>query len=371
MEKKVNIIGSRVRPFVENAHRHGYDVCVVDGFNDWDSARFGRLMPEKPADPMEIFDRHPEMGPGRVLFCAPVESRPDSIAGASAKMKTLNADSRAVAKCRELEFLRETATDGVMFPETTLSPAKDGGRWLVKDIKGSGGVHVKISDGAEPLEFGQYRQRLVNGSSVGACFLSASHGGNVSTKLMGIASHVMNREEFGQDRFRFGGLVYPARVEEKDMEAIRRFGERAARRAGLAGWWGADFIINGSGVHLLEINPRFTATMELVANEHGIDMVGTQAEALGGFLFNGGISVPDSYRATVVCYAKNDCLFDGAKRWFDRGARDVPRDGARFRKGEPVISLYRTGRTERECMEMIGEQAAQLYSGMAAIEEGR
>ena len=424
---------------MENAFHHGYDVRAADGFNDWDAEKFGKLVTGGAVIPScypEVFTRYRDMGGCPAIFCGPVEVDPSLIERAAKEVQIFNAPLSAIVKSRSHDFLKQMATDGITLPATGFDSAP-GGRSLikaslVKEFSSAGGVGV-TGDVGQELRAGQYRQQAVEGLSVGATFLTVKNGltvingGDCSTAFVGITEHINRLSEFAQSGYLYGGLIYPAEIESGHVHAIKKFGERAAAESGLTGWWGADFILTEHGACLLEINPRFPASAELIAQAHDIDLVSTQISATTGdkvdfdnenspqqaarYLaslyqiksspFQGEVArsaggvlqgkpplnpllekegkirktgnpaasreelqvkPPPRYTATAVCYAKTDCVFNDAQKWFGRGARDIPHDGQLIQRGEPIISLYATAKSSGECLRTLKELAARLYS---------
>ena len=357
MKKGIGLLGCRVRPFMENSFHHGYDVRGADGFNDWDAEKFGKLVTATAVNPAcypQVLERYRDMDGSPVIFCGPVEVDPSLVERAAMNGPVLNAPSSSIAKSRNHDFLRRMAADGIFFPETGFDYLP-GAKSLIKEYSSAGGVGVMEDRGGELLA-GQYRQKKIDGLSVGAAFLS--------TRLMGITNHINRVGEFGQSGYMYGGLVYPADIENIHERAIKNFGKRAGEESGLTGWWGADFILNGQGAYLLEINPRFTASAELIAQAHDIDLVGTQTSAINGGTVDVEQKPPPRYHATAVCYAKADCVFNDALKWFELGARDIPHDGKAIKKGEPVISLYAKAKGYEVCMSKLKMDAGKLYSGL-------
>ena len=348
---------------MENSFLHGYEVRGADGFNDWDAARFGRLASNESMQENcfpQILRQYRFAGDSPVIFCGPVEIEPSLIDEASKEFTVLNAPPSAIAICRNLAFLQEQALDGIRFPKVSFDNGGEPG-WLLKDSTSAGGVGVTDCTGAR-LIGDRYRQKFIDGVSIGASFLSGD-----TTRLMGLTRHIGQVKEFGQAGYLYGGLCYPAVVDESVTDCIGRFGERVSAAASLTGWWGADFILTQAGPYLLEINPRFTASMELIAAAHAIDLVAAQIAALKGDKGDKVHTVaapPKGCRATAVCYARQDCIFDGSHDWFQSGARDVPHNGSAIKKGEPVCSLYADAGSYDDCVRLLKEQAAKLYGGL-------
>lgn len=360
--KKINLIGCRVRPFMENASRWGYKVSAIDGFNDWDAARFGTLSGSGCAEFgcwNEVLKEYPKLPEGPVLFCGPIENDPALLENANAQREVLNASAKAVAMCRDISFYKTLAGGGVLFPEiSTGKIADDNAGWIIKNLLTAGGTGIRKPEEKENnnLKEGEYFQRIVQGVSVGAVFLSSLN----DTRLFGITRHIGGDSRFRQKEFLYGGMIYPAEVDKNTYDALNRFGKRAAAGSGITGFWGADFIINETGAHLLEINPRFTASLELPAIAHGLDLVRIQRDAINGRL-HPLPEAPSKCIATAVCYAEKDCGMREQEKWLSMYARDIPAEGKKIRKGEPILSLYCEADSHDECLEQLCKNAGKLY----------
>lgn len=329
---------------MENAAGHGYGVTAVDGFNDWDARFFGSLVgpPDSPRDGRELlagFSELPKNVP--VIFCSPVESHPEVVERAAKTRRVFNSPPSAMLKSRDFGFLRKFAGDGISAPEFDAD-ADPGGRarpgWIIKQTKSAGGVGIREDDGV--LREGEYRQKFVEGASVGAMFFSSGSG----TKFCGVAAHI-------NEGYKFAGCVYPAEAETEALGAVERFGQKFAQAVGLVGWWGADFILTEGSPNLLEVNPRFTAGMELMARAHGIDLCGSQSAAFSGDKCHFEMGPNLGYYGRQVVYAREGAVFKNPEKWFKAGARDVPPEGARVAKGGPMVSIYAEGKIFSECIE--------------------
>jgi predicted ATP-grasp superfamily ATP-dependent carboligase len=334
---------------MENAALHGHGVTAIDRFNDWDLRFFGDCMGServvsgthmaKPGRD-EFLKRFAELPHDPVIFCSPVESFPEILEKAAKTRRVLNAPASSVEKCRDLEFLRDFCGDDMLIPETSRDGGEPRQGWIIKPTASAGGIGIRADDGL--LSGVEYRQKFVDGVPAGGIFFTE----NGETKFFGLARQI-------NSGFKFAGSVYPADFEPGVLAATARFGERLATAAGLAGWWGADFIIADGVAHLLEVNPRFTAGMELCAKAHGIDLVETQSSAFSGDKCHMETGWNGAYHGRKVVYARGDLVFKNPERWFKAGMRDVPVGGKIISKGEPVISVYASAAGHEECMEKL------------------
>jgi predicted ATP-grasp superfamily ATP-dependent carboligase len=224
---------------------------------------------------------------------------------------------------------------------------------------GAGGTSVRDYGGGG-LSKGDYLQKHIEGRSIGACFVTS----NGETLLLGTTRHINGNKFFGQPEFWYGGLLYPARLENGLDGRIEKFGSVAGRESGLSGVWGADFIAGSDGgLWLLEINPRFTSSLELIAKAHGIDIARLQIDSVRGAGLPSPFTDPEYVIGTAVCYAAEDITFGNCAAGAAAGAagadgiRDIPRQGTFIGKGEPLLSLYAEGVRHDDCLERLKEKA--------------
>ena len=355
--KKINYIGCRVRPFIENSAAHKYEVSAVDGFNDADAARFaqesgGTLHPVEDIDADSRWDSisrgYEMLGGGDVIFCGPVEATPRILNEAAKKFTVHNAPAESVSRVREVAFLKSVAAGDISFPSTEYDAS---GRWLVKNIYGAGGTSVREYEG-DKLSRGEYPQKHIEGKSIGACFVTSKG----ETSLLGTTRHLNGIKNLHQPEFWYGGLLYPASYGNGLRERVEKFGRRVGKESRLSGVWGADFILDGDDLlWLLEINPRFTSSLELVAKTHGIDIARLQIEAVNGTGLPPSLPDPKNVIGTAVCYAAADFTFRGEVAV--NSVRDIPLQGTFIRRGEPLLSLYAEGERHDDCLESFMEKA--------------
>ena len=292
---------------------------------------------------------------GAVIFCGPVEATPHLLKEAAKKYELFNASAESVAKVRDIAFLQSVAGGDISFPSTNYNRQ---GRWLKKNIYGAGGTSVRDYERDELLP-NEYLQKHIDGESVGACFVTS----NGETSLLGTTRHLSGIKYFGQPEFWYGGLIYPACGGNSLRETMEKFGKIAGGESRLSGVWGADFILDSDGrLWLLEINPRFTSSLELIANAHGIDIAQLQIESVRGIAHPVSLPDPDYVLGTAVCYASEDFTFDLVETAFG-SIRDIPRQGSFIKKGEPLLSIYTEGESHDDCLESLKEKAKPFRSG--------
>jgi len=114
------------------------------------------------------------------------------------------------------------------------------------------------------LQEGEYLQEWIEGINIGATFCSEELG----VRLMGVARSLVAAEYPGPLPFIYRGNIAPWVVSEGVREQLLDFASLVTEETGLRGLWQADFVLQEGGskeelLWLLEINPRWSASMEL------------------------------------------------------------------------------------------------------------
>ncbi len=108
------------------------------------------------------------------------------------------------------------------------------------------------------------------------------------------------------------------------LAQVTRVAEELTRRFGLRGVNGADVIVTRDGdgrpgVCLLEVNPRYSASMELAQWGRGVDVLGLHLQACAGRLpeaFAAGS--PSPHWGKAVVYARDAVAAPSTDDWRGR-----------------------------------------------------
>ncbi|MCU0713620.1 MAG: ATP-grasp domain-containing protein, partial [Pirellula sp.] len=162
-----------------------------------------------------------------------------------------------------------------MIAENATIVSQTNPRWLWKKQRSAGGLGVKFVDSKELEEPSLLRanglsesgvlQEHVSGKSIGVSFLSSHHG----TVILGVAESLPLQPHIWSD-FIYRGSIAPVSIPQTLVPSINDFASTVVRSTGWCGVWQADFLLCERDLYLLEINPRWTASMELL--EYGYDL---------------------------------------------------------------------------------------------------
>ena len=159
--------------------------------------------------------------------------------------------------------------------DVALDPAglpRDG-TWLAKPLRSAAGIGIgPLSGEGRP---GCYYQRRVDGTSGSALYVADGRG----CRLVGLT-----RQWIGRAGHPFGyvGSVGPVRVPEALGRQLDRTGRALAVAFGLRGLFGVDFVLAGGVAWPTEVNPRYTASVEVVEWATGRSLLAMHAAAFGG-----------------------------------------------------------------------------------------
>jgi predicted ATP-grasp superfamily ATP-dependent carboligase len=131
----------------------------------------------------------------------------------------------------------------------------------------------------------------------------------------------------------------------------------------LVGVNGMDFILTSGTAYPLEINPRYTASMELVERAYGINIFDAHLAACQGRLpaFDLGAQSSAGFFGKAILFATDSVVFHHPQWWFDHGARDLPCEGERIGVGRPICTVFSRGSSRGECYDGLIEAAAAMY----------
>lgn len=280
------VAGASARAMAQSAARAGWQVYAADLFTDLDlravAAGSLRVRPYPAALPAAAAT----FPPGPWLYCGALENHPPVIRAISRHRPLAGCDPAAVAAVRDPETLAAAVRRaGLGFPETRPDSAgvPCDGSWLTKPLRSAGGHAIAIwRGGDEPRSSSDERiwQRRVPGRPWSASYLPAAGGG----RLIGVSRQLLGRRWCHAQPFAFSGSVdiAPESLSVEIRDQLLRLGGLLVDSFGLVGLVGVDLVIDCRGrVHVIEVNPRPTASMELIERSTGLSLAAAHLAACG------------------------------------------------------------------------------------------
>lgn len=336
------VVSASGRALAQSAARGGLKVVVLDLFNDMD-VRALSLASRSVAARTGKFDAR------RLLAAAQVMCPPDRCGGLVygsgfegrtrllaqlARGRTLfgNAPDTVAQLKDPMRFFAMLDAFGLAHPETRLDPPADVSGWLVKRTGGAGGSHVKPARSRHRNRPQRYFQKFHGGRTLSALFAADGRHARVigfnEQWTAGIAQCAP---------YCYGGAVSGISLPEDVRARIATVLGRLVSATGLIGLNGLDFILDAGGEpHVLEINPRPTATIDLYDTAFPAGLLALHLRACRGELPD--IQRPDGSRAHAIVYATDALRVRAGMNW-PRWCTDIPENGSLIPAGAPICSV--------------------------------
>jgi predicted ATP-grasp superfamily ATP-dependent carboligase len=277
----------------------------------------------------------------------------------------------------------------------TLEP---GSRWLVKPFASGGGRRVRAWRPGSQIPRGCYLQELVDGTPGSVVFVAA--GGRAVP--LGMSWQLVGEDAFGAAGYKYCGNIFMAAGDTRgaDDESLMNHAcalcRVAAEEFSLVGVNGIDFVARGSIAYAIEVNPRWSASMELVERAYGLSVFSAHAGACAaGVLPEFDLAAARrGVRAVgkAVVFARRDVVVGDTRAWLSRSTgtgepvgpalpvapalpaheiaeiRDVPHPGERILAGRPVCTVFARGSDGAGCHAALVQRAERVYGELARWE---
>ena len=370
------IAGLTTRAIAESAVGAGFDVVTVDYFGDLDQKR---LCPNvslreggRPYSAGALLALAANVLAEAVVYVGGLENHPEVVARLARGRRLLGNEPETLARVRDpaavFAFLHR---HGFETPTTFTRGrlAEQGlpvnGRWLVKPAAAGGGQGISAWRGGLPGP-GRILQERLSGTA-----------GSISFVADGRASVLLGSSEqlAGRGGFRYGGNLVPLADAPVLWEELRALASALTAEYGLVGLNGVDFVVRvgrGGGAPrpvVLEVNPRYSASMELVEQTLGVSLFGLHVAGCQGDLAPARRievrAVEPGVRGKWIVYAPTTVEVARSSEWIGRGVRDVPRPGDVIRRGQPICTVLASAPSRAECLRRLQKEGAFLLQQCA------
>jgi predicted ATP-grasp superfamily ATP-dependent carboligase len=361
------IVAASGRSAAFSALRAGFAPVVIDMFADADLAAVATVYRCDPSDfARSALDRANALPPMPWLYCGGVENHPELIDRISARHTLVGIPTDRLRQVRDPIGLTERLrTRGVAVPRTVLpgDPITRIGRWLVKPTRSAGGIGLRHLRPGEPFEGGPFVvQEFHDGPTVGALYL----GSDSACETVGVCEQFASKPG-NPEPFLYRGGLGPVWLPASVMERIHRAGEVLRHEFGMRGLFGVDFVIDEGCSYLIEVNPRPTASVELLEHATGRPLLAEHVQAFG-------IGHVAERRARIGSVAKRilyaETPIEIPLGW-DWGLSshstlelpaiaDLPVPLTKIGIGEPVLTVMAAGDSVEDCVARLDEREADI-----------
>ncbi len=376
--RSVVIAGFSTRAIVASAIAAGYRVASVDAFADLDNAATPALALRTPESAMARFSPLGLARAARALtgdlaaYVASFENHLDAVRTLARGRRLLGNPPRVLARARAPNVVADVLrAHGFAAPEVRLRATHDPGRitWLSKPFASGGGHGITRWRRGTSVRSTHFLQQHIAGIP-GSLVFAADGRGAVP---FAFSRQLIGELEFGASGFQYcGSILVPARTAtfanaDALFDAACNIADTLTRELHLVGVNGIDFIARKGTPFVTEVNPRYTASMELAerafefsvfaAHAAGSDGVGPRFD-LAGVRNDTAVDVIGK----AVVFAKRTITVGDTRGWLeDSSVSDIPQPGEPIPRGSPVCTIFARGASETACHAALVRRARKLY----------
>jgi len=366
------IAGASVRAAAFSAARAGFSPWCVDHFADadlvaqWPAQNLARY----PHDLPEAIQAAPA---GPWMYTGAIENHPRVIALASASRELWGNAPRVLKAVRDPVLLESALRrGGFLAPAVALAPEglPADGTWLVKRRRSAGGLSIRPWDGRAHHEqpATHYFQRFIEGDACSAVYVAAKG----RAALLGATRQLTGERWAGASGFHYLGSVGPQALNAPLETELQRLGEMLSAEFPLRGIFGVDFILNGEGAWPIEVNPRYTASVEILERASGLRAIHHHALACRESLLPTPADIPGAAgdrhgkailfapsRVRITVEATQRLLaWNRAQAWPE--VADIPAAESTIEPGAPVATVFASGASDGVVLAGLRERIARL-----------
>ena len=344
-QSTVILVGASVRAAAQSAARAGISVIGMDLFGDRETIRACQQHYCLGQEAVNRITKDSELASIPILQVGGLSKESGSLL-TKLPNRWLSAPPSDQVRFSDPEFLSElAASSDSIFPETTTSAptTTEAGRWLQKSKSGCGGLAVGWH-ASDPPSADRYFQRWMPGRVYGASFISS--GNDNGARLLGICRGHFTR--IGIRPFVYSGSSGPYRLAADVESKIQKLGNQFVARTGLVGVFNVDVLVRNGQVVLLEVNPRWSGSMELIELDPARKRIVPEQESILGEVLSGKkFKCPNqtnrgSFYKRIV-FARQRTKIDPSEleqlSTDERQLTDLPMDTVVVERGQPVCTV--------------------------------
>jgi predicted ATP-grasp superfamily ATP-dependent carboligase len=352
------------RALAQSARRAGYEPLVADAFCDLDTQEAAvavriidgamatgfRTKPLVAAlNALASSSNAPPIG---LVLGSGFEDKPRLVAALGSRYRLLGNNAATYKTCKEpSSFFTELDELGIAHPATQSSPPANPDGWLTKRIGGSGGRHIRTCEATTTEHRRRYFQKQLSGErlSVGGVF------GSDRAHLALTRQWITPSPE---QPFRFGGAVSMPDVAPELRHKLESAAVGVASAFHIVGMASFDFVVSNGTPHLLEVNPRPGASLDVLDDSSG-SLFRAHLAASSGAASPTGRPGLQTARAMAILHADRGSLTLGMTPWPAWSADRGP-PGTFIPKGAPLASVFAEAATSDAAVALAQARLAEL-----------
>jgi hypothetical protein len=351
----------------------------VDAFGDLDLRSCAQVIAIRREDggfdPSAAAARARKLPAEAAAYTSNFENHPSAVAVLAAGRRLLGNPAPVLERVRDpMELMLALRRHGFQTPVTRARAPRPGAagprHWLLKPRRSGGGHGTSAWRPGRQVRRHQYLQERIAGTPGSVVFLADGR----QALALALSRQLVGETAFGARGFRYCGSLMGGRL--FDAEA-GLFGQASAmadvvtRQFGLVGLNGIDFIARAGVPWPIEVNPRYSASMELLERQGLIPIFALHADACAGRFPEAPPPPAGRVFGKAVVFARRAVTAGETRRWLrDPEIADVPHPGERIPRGRPICTVFASGKTADACLRALASKAAAIYRAVEPAARG-
>lgn len=356
--ERIGVVGASARAAVHSLARAGMKAWAIDLFGDRDlqsvAAWAGCPMDRYPAALPGIAKSFP---PGPVLLTGGLENHPRVVAELAETRELLVGPAESIERVRDPRALNAALVAGGFANPRVLDPGEAcpaTRRWLLKSNRSSAGIGVRFAKAGQRPDPTSYLQEFVAGPSMSAVYIDA--------KLFGATEQLIGVDWLHARGFHYAGNIGPIVLSPKLNDDLVRLGQYLTAEFGLRGVFGIDFTSSSDRAFVVEVNPRYPASVEVIEHAVGRALFRNESGRSNSVLVCAGKAIyyaPHRIAFPAVGPWEED-LAESFDPWRLPSFADIPEAHTMIEAGWPVLTFFARGSSPPAVRDQLQSRAAEL-----------
>jgi predicted ATP-grasp superfamily ATP-dependent carboligase len=281
----------------------------------------------------------------------------------------------ALMRCRDPKFITAVLNSaGMPAPQVCdiVEKATNKRRWLVKPRKSAAGAGICFWKPGESVGHRRdaYLQEFIAGEPVALLFL----GNGETAHLLGITRQLVGEAWLQAAPFHYCGSIGPIDSSLVQSPSLMALGCLLASESRLRGLFGLDGVLRDGVFWPVEINPRYTASVEVLEYATGAPMLAWHAHVFTHRQLP-PLSPPvvpaNRTIGKAILFARDDLHFPADGPWRAElhsqkpvhempAFADIPAAGETIQKGKPILTFFAAGDSPSACEDALRQIASDL-----------
>jgi predicted ATP-grasp superfamily ATP-dependent carboligase len=348
----------------------------MDMFGDIDTRSQSNFHPlnDYPTDCLSLLS---DVRPDAICVTGAMENHYSILQELTTRATLLAPAVDQIARLRDPANLQSVLTNSNwQYPRTFASNEHlpdDETLWLKKPIASAAGqgIHAFDSNNLSSLEPTKIIQERISGRNISVSFLMHP----ARTDLLGCTEQLLGHRELQASEFQYCGSIGPLHIAPSINKKLQELGEFLQHEYSLRGLIGVDLILDDDQLWLIEINPRYTASMELFESQFNRSMIQLH---LDSFSKNPAtftrIDHAGRHYGKAVLFARETTqipnefqpIWQAALKCQQPTVADLPPIGAIVQAGHPLFTIFAHSKSTAETREKLHQQATTFYDRLHA-----